>query len=148
MKQKTYQIVLDGIVITVTKKRIKNMYLRIKKEDGMVLISAPYQMSDLRIRRFAEERLPWIREYQEKYKELKQQKDLRPALSEAEVRRRKVLLKAAVENEKGPECLEYVVVHEMCHILEASHNKIFWGYVSQFFPDWKNVRARLNEEGI
>ena len=55
MKQKTYQIVLDGIVITVTKKRIKNMYLRIKKEDGMVLISAPYQMSDLRIRRFAEE---------------------------------------------------------------------------------------------
>ena len=173
MKERTYQIVLDGIVITVTKKRIKNMYLRIKKEDGMVLISAPYQMSD-----------------QEKYKELKQQKDLRPALSEAEIRRRKVLLKAAVEKliqkyeqlmrvqvsgvtirqmktrwgscnvkthhininlalyEKGPECLEYVVVHEMCHILEASHNKIFWGYVSQFFPDWKNVRARLNEEGI
>lgn len=155
------------------------MYLRIKKEDGMVLISAPYQMSDLRIRRFAEERLPWIREYQEKYKELKQQKDLRPALSEAEIRRRKVLLKAAVEKliqkyeqlmrvqvsgvtirqmktrwgscnvkthhininlalyEKGPECLEYVVVHEMCHILEASHNKIFWGYVAQYFPDWK-----------
>lgn len=83
MKEKTYQIVLDGIVITVTKKRIKNMYLRIKKEDGMVLISAPYQMSDLRIRRFAEERLPWIREYQKKYKELKQQNDLKPALSEA-----------------------------------------------------------------
>ena len=62
MKERTYQIVLEGIVITVTKKRIKNMYLRIKKEDGMVLISAPYQMSDLRIRRFAEERLPWIRE--------------------------------------------------------------------------------------
>ena len=97
MKERTYQIVLEGIVITVTKKCIKNMYLRIKKEDGMVLISAPYQMSDLRIRRFAEERLPWIREYQEKYKELKQQKDLRPALSEAEIRRRKVLLKAAVE---------------------------------------------------
>ena len=97
MKERTYQIVLDGIVITVTKKRIKNMYLRIKKEDGMVLISAPYQMSDLRIRRFAEERLPWIREYQKKYKELKQQNDLKPALSEAEIRRRKVLLKAAVE---------------------------------------------------
>ena len=179
-----------GVPIIVTKKRMKNMYLRIKKEDGMVLISAPYQMSDLRIRRFAEERLPWIREYQEKYKELKQQKDLRPALSEAEIRRRKVLLKAAVEKliqkyeqlmrvqvsgvtirqmktrwgscnvkthhininlalyEKGPECLEYVVVHEMCHILEASHNKIFWGYVAQYFPDWKNVRARLNEEGV
>ena len=28
MKERTYQIVLEGIVITVTKKRIKNMYLR------------------------------------------------------------------------------------------------------------------------
>ena len=46
------------------------------------------------------------------------------------------------------ELLDYVVVHEMCHILEASHNKIFWGYVAQYFPDWKNVRARLNEEGV
>ena len=185
MKQKTYQIVLDGIVITVTKKRIKNMYLRIKKEDGMVLISAPYQMSDLRIRRFAEERLPWIREYQKKYKELKQQNDLKPALSEAEIRRRKVLLKAAVEKliqkyeplmqvqvsgvtirqmktrwgscnvkthhininlalyEKGPECLEYVVVHEMCHILEASHNK-YSGVMSHSFSQTGKMCARVS----
>lgn len=190
MKEKTYQIVLDGIVITVTKKRIKNMYLRIKKEDGMVLISAPYQMSDLRIRSFAEERLPWIREYQEKYKQIKKQQDEKPALSEAEIRRRKVLLKAAVEKliqkyepimhvkvsgvtirqmktrwgscnvkthhvninlalyEKGPECLEYVVIHEMCHILEASHNKIFWGYVEKYCPNYKAIRAKLNEEGV
>ena len=70
MKERTYQIVLEGIVITVTKKRIKNMYLRIKKEDGMVLISAPYQMSDLRFGRLTEERLPWIREYLVKYKDL------------------------------------------------------------------------------
>ena len=41
MKERTYQIVLEGIVITVTKKRIKNMYLRIKKGDGRVWISAP-----------------------------------------------------------------------------------------------------------
>ena len=95
LSEETVQIA--GMTVTIMRKPIKNMYLRIKKEDGMVLISAPYQMSDLRIRRFAEERLPWIREYQEKYKELKQQKDLRPALSEAEIRRRKVLLKAAVE---------------------------------------------------
>lgn len=190
MKEKTYQIVLDGIVITVTKKRIKNMYLRIKKEDGRVMISAPYQMSDLRIRRFAEERMPWIREYQEKYKQIKRQQDEKPALSEAEIRRRKVLLKAAVEKliqkyepimhvkvsgvtirqmktrwgscnvkthhvnvnlalyEKGPEYLEYVVIHEMCHILEASHNKIFWGYVEKYCPNYKAIRAILNEEGV
>lgn len=31
MKERTYQIVLEGIVITVTKKRIKNMYLQHQK---------------------------------------------------------------------------------------------------------------------
>lgn len=190
MKEKTYYIVIDGVTITVTKKRIKNMYLRIKKEDGSVAISAPYQMSDLRIRRFAEERILWVKEYQKKYEQRKQLRTAEPELSEAEIRRRKVLLKAAVEKlvrkyepqmhvevsgitirqmktrwgscnvrthhininlalyEKGPECLEYVVVHEMCHILEASHNKVFWGYVGNYFPDYKEVRAKLNEENV
>ena len=30
MKERTYQIEIDGVTITVTKKRMKNMYLRIK----------------------------------------------------------------------------------------------------------------------
>lgn len=50
--------------------------------------------------------------------------------------------------EKGPECLEYVVIHEMCHILEASHNKIFWGYVEKYCQNYKAIRAILNEEGV
>lgn len=31
MKERNYQIVIDGVTITVTKKRMKNMYLRTKK---------------------------------------------------------------------------------------------------------------------
>ena len=50
--------------------------------------------------------------------------------------------------EKEPKCLEYVVVHEMCHILEASHSRVFWGYMTRYYPDWKAVRKQLNEEGI
>ena len=42
------------------------------------------------------------------------------------------------------ECLEYVVVHELCHLLEPSHNQVFWSYMSQFLPDWKERRKRLN----
>lgn len=63
MKEKKYQLQIDGVTITVTKKRMKNMYLRIKKEDGTVLISAPYQMSDERIRAFARARIDWIKKY-------------------------------------------------------------------------------------
>lgn len=190
MKERTYELILDGIKITVTKKRMKNMYLRIKKEDGSVLISAPHQMSDARIKAFAESRIDWIKEYRQKYKILNIQREQKPALSEAEIKRRKLLLKqqvnALVEKwepvmdvkvsgitirqmktrwgscnvnthhininlalyEREPECLEYVVVHEMCHILEASHNKVFWDYVTRFFPDWKRVRKNLSQEEI
>ena len=34
MREQTYEIRIDEIEITVTKKRMKNMYLRIRKEDG------------------------------------------------------------------------------------------------------------------
>ena len=44
MKEKTYQITVEDIVITVTKKRMKNMYLRIRKEDGSVLISPVFRI--------------------------------------------------------------------------------------------------------
>ena len=86
MKQKTYQIVLEGIVITVTKKRIKNMYLRISKEDGTVRISAPHQMSDARIAAFARERIEWIRKYQQKYKEAGERRSEKRELDAAESR--------------------------------------------------------------
>ena len=47
---------------------------------------------------------------------------------------------------KPPFCLEYVVVHEMTHILEASHSPVFWAYMTQFYPDWKRVRNYLRDE--
>lgn len=190
MKEKKYQLEIDGVMITVTKKRMKNMYLRIKKEDGAVLISAPYQMSDARIRSFAEERIDWIQKYQQKYAGAKEQRRENQRLDKAEVERQKRLLKAQVERlvakwepvmgvkvsgitirqmktrwgscnvrthhininlallRKPPECLEYVVVHEMTHILEASHNQVFWGYMTEFYPDWKRVRKYLNDEVV
>lgn len=52
MREKTYSFTIEEIPIIVTKKRMKNMYLRISKEDGSVRISAPHQMSDERIYRF------------------------------------------------------------------------------------------------
>ena len=69
MRERTYEIKIEGVPIIVTKKRMKNMYLRISKEDGTVRISAPHQMSDARIVAFAGERIEWIRKYRQKYKE-------------------------------------------------------------------------------
>ena len=45
---------------------------------------------------------------------------------------------------KSPECLEYVIVHEMIHIHEPSHNKHFYEMMSAFYPGWKNIRKKMN----
>ena len=49
---------------------------------------------------------------------------------------------------RGKECLEYVIIHEMLHIIEKSHNKRFYSLLSQYFPDWKNTRKRMNTGSI
>lgn len=45
---------------------------------------------------------------------------------------------------KPLECLEYIVVHEMVHLLERSHNARFIAYMTQFLPQWKSLKEELN----
>ncbi|HHL3492788.1 TPA: M48 family metallopeptidase [Legionella pneumophila] len=44
---------------------------------------------------------------------------------------------------KPLECLEYVLVHEMVHILEASHNKRFYALMTHFMPKWQEYQRIL-----
>ncbi|KOV91598.1 metal-dependent hydrolase [Streptomyces sp. NRRL B-1140] len=46
---------------------------------------------------------------------------------------------------KHPECLEYVVVHEMVHYLERGHGQRFAQLMDGFLPDWRSRRDRLND---
>ena len=64
MQQK--QINVDGIEITVIKKKMKNMYLRVLPPDGRVQITAPLRTSDARIIDFVRWRFSWIKVQQEK----------------------------------------------------------------------------------
>jgi predicted metal-dependent hydrolase len=41
-------------------------------------------------------------------------------------------------------CLEYVLVHELAHLLERHHNDRFHALVSQYLPGWKQLQAELN----
>jgi predicted metal-dependent hydrolase len=45
---------------------------------------------------------------------------------------------------KPRECLEYIVVHEMVHLLEPTHNKHFVFLMDQFMPKWQFYRDELN----
>lgn len=45
---------------------------------------------------------------------------------------------------KPRECLEYIVVHEMIHLLESTHNARFTGLLNRFMPQWQHYRSILN----
>jgi predicted metal-dependent hydrolase len=45
---------------------------------------------------------------------------------------------------KPVQCLEYIVVHELVHLLERRHNENFSALMSEFLPQWKSRRAELN----
>ncbi|MDD2614281.1 MAG: SprT family zinc-dependent metalloprotease [Methanosarcina sp.] len=46
---------------------------------------------------------------------------------------------------KPQECLEYVIIHEMAHLLEPTHNSRFIMLMDRFMPKWQFYRDKLNQ---
>jgi predicted metal-dependent hydrolase len=220
---------IGGVVIEVTRKRIRNIHLRVCPPDGTVRISAPLRMSWSVIREFASSRVDWVRKHQQRMRERPQARPLeyvdgerhdlwgRPYLlrvressapanvelsgdslllnvSAGAGRRKKQavldawyrdrLLEALpelvakwepltgvkagrlslrkmktqwgscsprtgnirlnIELARKPRiCLEYVLVHELVHVLEASHNHRFKALMDRFMPTWRAHRKEL-----
>lgn len=44
-----------------------------------------------------------------------------------------------------PQCLEYVIVHEMIHLVERGHGERFQGLMDRFLPGWRTTKARMKE---
>ena len=66
------EITIEEFTILIERKPIKNMYLRVKEDTGVVEVSAPLQMSDRKILCFVNERRDWIKEAQERIAEKKE----------------------------------------------------------------------------
>lgn len=53
-----------------------------------------------------------------------------------------------VELIKAPtECIDYVILHELCHLKEHNHGPRFWALLETVLPDFRKVRDRLNKAG-
>lgn len=42
------------------------------------------------------------------------------------------------------ECVDYVLLHELCHISEHNHSKAFYALLDQVYPGWRPIKARLD----
>lgn len=43
------------------------------------------------------------------------------------------------------ECLNYVIVHELSHLLEGNHSRLFWNIVEKYYPNYKSIRKKLRD---
>ena len=47
---------------------------------------------------------------------------------------------------KAPKpCIEYVITHEMCHLLHKNHTKAFYALLQKEMPDWERWKNRLEK---
>lgn len=60
------------------------------------------------------------------------------------IRTKKIWLNLELAKKSLP-CIEYVVVHELVHLLEPSHNKRFVAYMNQFLPNWRVCQEELTK---
>lgn len=183
---KQYEIEVDSNSIHVSRKKIKNMYLRIKKDDARIEVSAPLKMKDAQIIAFIKSRRDWINDAKARAEKLMEKENDIPVLAPFQERELRYALKKRIEEliarwepvmhvkSNGftikkmktrwgscnvnshhlnfnfalamvpDECLEYVVVHELTHLLEASHNEKFWSLMEFYLPGSKELRKKLN----
>lgn len=222
----------DNMSIAVTKKNIKNMYIRVLPPDGKVQITVPYSAGDDAIRMFAVSRISWIKKqranFEAQARQTKRQyvtgetyyvwgrryrldvqysnvrnevsltggrlnlqvrpestpeqrehvlndwyreqlksklpeviqkceqvvgvhayewkvKNMRTKWGTCNIDRKRIWINLQLAK-KTPECLAYVVTHELVHLLERNHNEQFQKYMDTFFPEWRVVKETMNQQ--
>lgn len=49
---------------------------------------------------------------------------------------------------KTPECLEYIILHELIHLVEKTHNELFVSLMDKYMPMWREIKATLNDQTL
>ncbi len=223
-------ILIEDLTITLYRKNIKNMYLRVVPPNGEVKVSAPLFVSDNDIADFIKSRKEWILEKQRLISENKINPKLKyttgethqlwgnhyklqlikndtiknvvvddeksiiylPVPKRSTIEKRKNILDEFYRKElqaaippvldkctkivgripqsvtvrkmknwgnckqdgritlnlnlakKDEICLEYVMIHELCHLIEFNHGKNFKKLMDEFCPNWREIKKILN----
>jgi predicted metal-dependent hydrolase len=49
---------------------------------------------------------------------------------------------------KTPECIEYVILHELIHLIEKHHNERFVSLMDKYMPMWREIKSTLNSQTL
>ena len=232
MTIETHQISVNGLLVDVVRKDIKNLHLGVYPPHGRVRVAAPQRINDEAVRLFTISKLGWIKRQQAKFDSQERQSareyvtgeshyfqghryllnviyrsgtptvsirnkktmDLIVRPESTTEQRERVLLtwyRQQLKAEMAPliakweaitdmhaiewnvkqmktkwgtcniqarriwlnlelvkkpiHCLEYVIVHELIHLIERHHNDRFKGHMSHFMPLWEHYRNELNQ---
>ena len=169
-KQETQLRTAGGIQYELTRKRVKNLNIRVR-EDGTVAVSIPLRTSAEAADRFVAARADWVQQARERAmrraaQEARPLPDKETALAYFTAMSDKVYpafagvrsmtsrwgvcfmakrqITFALQLYHMPPAAQiYVVVHEYCHFLQPNHSPAFWAEVAKLLPDWKARRALL-----
>lgn len=80
--------------------------------------------------------------------------DIKPELSIREMQKRwgsflnkkKILLNPKLIH-TSKDCIDYVIVHELCHFKYKDHSKKFWKFLDEKYPRWEKVKDKLETLG-
>ena len=72
-------------------------------------------------------------------------KDMRTRWGTCNMRTRKLWFSLRL-CERPTDALEYIILHELCHLRVPNHGRDFVALMDTHMPSWREVRARLNEE--
>lgn len=231
MSTEKHQLNVNGLIVDVVRKNIKNLHLAVYPPNGRVRIAVPLRINDEAVRLFAISKLAWIQRQQAKFAAQERQsarefvsgeshyyqgnryllnviyrtgtptvtirnnkimdlyvrpgsdtperdriltawyrqrlkEEIPPLIAKWEpimgvqvaewgvkhmktrwgtcnISARRIWLNLELIK-KPVHCLEYVVVHEMVHLLERHHNERFTAYMNRFMPLWQHYRQELN----
>jgi predicted metal-dependent hydrolase len=226
-----HQIDVNGLVVDVVRKDIKNLHLAVYPPNGRVRVAAPLRINDEAVRLAVISRMPWVKRRQVKFQEQERESQreyvngeshyfqgaryrlnviIQDAPGRVVVRNKKFIdlyvrpnsdigqrervmstwyraylkqivppliekweeitgVKVAdwgvkrmktkwgtcnIEEQriwlnlelakKSSHCLEYILMHEVVHLLERHHNERFLEFMNRFMPYWRQYRDELN----
>ena len=226
-----HQIEVNGLIVDVVRKQIKNLHLAVYPPNGRIRVAVPMRVNDEAVRLAVISKLGWIKRQQVKFVEQEREsireyvsgeshyfqgnryllnviehngtphvkirnkrkidlfirpnsthaqrervfsawyrEHLREVLSSlitkwekkigvladdwvikkmktkwgsCNIENRRILINLELAK-KSERCLEYIVVHELVHLLERLHNDQFLSLMNKFMPNWKQYRDELN----